>query len=98
MNQSGPPLRFWGKRIILTLFSLFFLWFGIDLLRAAYGLETPFKFIVTFFASNLIILISAVLGLGFILSMIRRIRYGRESAEPETREVLSDDDGSSPDS
>lgn len=95
MDQSGPPLRFWVKRILLTLLSIFFLWFGIDLLRAAYGLSSPFEFIATFFASNLIILISAVLGLGFVLSMIRRFRHGRESAETEQQEVLSDDDGSS---
>ncbi len=74
MAGSGVPLSFLISRVLLTLLSLFFLWFGIDLLRAAYGLNSPFEFIATFFASNLIILISAVLGLGFVLSIIRRLR------------------------
>ncbi len=93
MDQSGPPLKFWFKRILLTALSGLFLWFGIDLLRAAYGLDSPFEFIATFFASNLIILISAVLGLGFILSMIRRIRNGPEIAEPEPVREDGEDDG-----
>ena len=83
MDQSGPPLKFWSKRILLTLLSGFFLWFGIDLLRAAYGLGSPLEFIAVFFSSNLIILISATLGLGFVLSMIRRARHGPESPAPQ---------------
>jgi len=94
MDQSGPPHIFWPKRILLTVLSGVFLWFGIDLLRAAYGLGSPFKFIATFFASNLIILISAVLGLGFILSMIRRIKNGPESPEPESQPEGGEEDGS----
>ena len=82
MDQSGSPVRFWFKRTLLTLLSGFFLWFGIDMLRAAYGLSSPFEFIAVFFASNFIILISAVLGLGFVLSMIRRLRNGEETAQP----------------
>jgi hypothetical protein len=36
----------------------------------AYQLQNPFYFIMTFFASNLIILISGVLLLGFVLRAI----------------------------
>ncbi|MBW1712486.1 MAG: hypothetical protein JRJ59_05005 [Deltaproteobacteria bacterium] len=74
MNRYLPAARFWISRLLLTGLSVFFLAFGLSLLKAAYGLKTPFEFIMTFFASNLIILISAALGLGFVLSMIRRLR------------------------
>jgi hypothetical protein len=49
--------------------GFFFLLFGIHLLIAAYRLNNPFWFIMTFFASNLIILISAALLVGFIIRM-----------------------------
>ena len=48
----------------------FFLAFGIILLISAYQLKDPFWFIMTFFASNLIILISAALLVGFIVQMV----------------------------
>jgi hypothetical protein len=38
----------------------FFLIFGIDLLVASYRLDNPYEFIMCFFASSLIIMISAV--------------------------------------
>lgn len=57
------------KMIVLILVSLFFLAMGIDLLISAYGLDDPFAFIMVFFASNLMILISAALCLGFALRL-----------------------------
>ena len=68
------------KLIGLILISLFFLVLGIDLLMAAYDLNNPFSFVMTFFASNLMILISAVLALGFIL---RLRRIFKNDPEPE---------------
>ena len=56
---------------------MFFLLFGIYILIAAYHLKNPYAFIMTFFASNLIILISAVLVLGFILRMIKVFKLTR---------------------
>jgi Kef-type K+ transport system membrane component KefB len=50
--------------------GVFFLLFGVFILISAYNLDNPFWFIMTFFASNLIILISGALLLGFILRMI----------------------------
>jgi hypothetical protein len=43
-------------------------------LISAYALNNPFEFIITFFAANLIILISAALCLGFVLQFIRLFR------------------------
>ncbi len=66
----------WIRNVGLTLGGIFFLLFGIQLLVAAYNLNNPSYFIMTFFASNLIILISAVLVLGFFLRMVKRFREG----------------------
>ena len=71
----------WIRNVGLAAGGLFFLLFGIQLLVAAYNLNNPSYFILTFFASNLIILISAVLVLGFILRMVKRIREGESTEE-----------------
>lgn len=59
----------WTRQIVLIFAGCFFLLFGIYLLIAAYQLNHPGYFIMTFFASNLIILISAALLVGFILQL-----------------------------
>ena len=61
----------WFRQVILILAGCFFLTFGIHILIAAYELKDPYSFIMTFFASNLIILISATLIFGFIFRMIK---------------------------
>ncbi|HDR14229.1 MAG TPA: hypothetical protein ENN79_01840 [Desulfobacteraceae bacterium] len=63
-------MRWWVIHAGLSLTSVFFLLFGIDLLVASYRLSDPFYFIMTFFSSNLIILISAALLTGFCWRMI----------------------------
>lgn len=60
----------WIRQIIFVLVGCFFLVFGIHVLLLAYQLKDPFSFIMTFFASNLIILISATLVVGFIIRMV----------------------------
>ncbi len=74
MRDDGGATFFWISRVGLTGLSAFFVFMGVDLLRSAYRLENPGWFIMTFFAANLIILIAATLGLGFTLSMIRRVK------------------------
>ena len=64
----------WIRQIILTLVGGFFLFFGVNLLILAYHLNDPFGFIMTFFASSLMILISAALLLGFIVKMVGACR------------------------
>ena len=64
----------WTAQIVCILISLFFLVFGIDLIRGAYGLNDPFSFIMTFFAASFIILISLTLVLVFTIKMIRVYR------------------------
>lgn len=64
----------WIKNIALVLLSCFFLLFGIMVLISAYKLNNPFDFIMSFFSSNLIILISATLLFGFLYRIYRRLR------------------------
>lgn len=70
----------WLRQIALVLAGCFFLVFGIHVLVASYSLNDPYSFIMAFFASNLIILISATLILGFV---IRMIRVGRVTKDDE---------------
>ncbi len=70
----------WICQILLLLVSIFFLVFGLDLLAAAYRLEDPFTFIMTFFAASFVVLISAALAVTFVIKMVRvyrRIRSPR---------------------
>lgn len=70
----------WIKKLALMLMACGFLIFGIQMLIAAYALENPLHFVVTFFSANLIILISAALlvGFGFLIAAgLRADRSGR---------------------
>lgn len=62
-------MLWWIIQIFFTLLGCFFLLFGIFVLISAYHLDNPAWFVMTFFASNLIILISVTLLVGFILRM-----------------------------
>lgn len=50
----------WFKQAAMTILSVGFLVLGVETLVAAYRLENPLNFIMVFFSSNLIILISFV--------------------------------------
>jgi hypothetical protein len=67
--------------VVLALIALFFILFGIDLLYTAYQITEPFSFVMTFFASNLIILISATLLLIFVLKIVATIRESKDREE-----------------
>jgi hypothetical protein len=60
----------WTRQVVLILVGAFFLYYGIELLISSYGLKEPHTFLMTFFASNFIILISAALIVGFAYRMI----------------------------
>jgi TRAP-type C4-dicarboxylate transport system permease small subunit len=64
----------WLFQLAMTLVCIFFLVFGIDILRGAYHLTDPFSFIMTFFSASFVILISVALGISFIIKMIRVYR------------------------
>lgn len=55
----GTP-RWWIRNAVIALGSAFFLAFGVEALVAAYRLRNAHEFIVYFFSSSFIILISLV--------------------------------------
>jgi len=67
----------WVRQVVLILIGVFFLLFGIQLLISAYQLKDPFSFLMTFFASNFIILISATLVVGFAYRLISAYRQSK---------------------
>jgi hypothetical protein len=71
-QSESPRLLVFLGRIALGIVEVFFLLFGIYLLILAYHLTDPLSFIMTFFASNLVILISAVLLLGLVLKFRKK--------------------------
>jgi len=75
MEKTSPWL---ATLVVLALIAIFFILFGINLLYMAYQISEPFSFIMTFFASNLIILISATLLLIFVLKIVTNIRKSKE--------------------
>jgi len=60
----------WIWQSILVIFCGFFLVLGIQILIKSYQLDNPLYFMMIFFSSNLIILISLVLMVGFLYRMI----------------------------
>ena len=78
-GRGMSTILWWTKQVILSLACCFFILFGVYLLVASYHLEDPFSFVMTFFASNLIILISAALLAGFLYRMITRGMRGDAS-------------------
>lgn len=50
----------WGKTILIAVFSVIFLIFGIETIIGAFHLHNPIEFIMYFFSASLIILVSLV--------------------------------------
>jgi len=74
----GKGGLWWIGQIVLLLLALFFLGFGVHVLILAYHLKDPSHFILTFFASNFIILISGVIAIGLVLRMRRSVTHRKE--------------------
>jgi len=76
----------WIWQIVLIFLAVFFLVLGIQVLIYAYQLEDPFNFVLSFFSSNLMILISLVLLTGFIYRIIGVYRLvGKKRRRSEDR-------------
>ena len=74
----------WIRQVVLVMVGCFFLVFGVHVLIAAYQLKDPFNFIMTFFASNLIILISATLVAGFIIRMVKAYKMSERGEKGDS--------------
>jgi putative effector of murein hydrolase LrgA (UPF0299 family) len=75
------PIPRWAIQVLLALIAIFFILFGINLLYMAYQLGEPFSFVMTFFASNLIILISAALLFSFVVKIVTTLKKTKEKEE-----------------
>ena len=84
-------MMFWViRQVLLILVGCFFFAFGVSVLIESYGLKDPFSFVLTFFASNLMILISAAILLGLILRLVSFYRQRRvEVVGPENTNDVS---------
>ncbi|SPD75037.1 conserved hypothetical protein [uncultured Desulfobacterium sp.] len=71
----------WIRQVILTVVACFFCVFGIHALIAAYKLKDPFTFIMAFFSSNLIILISATVVAGLVIRMVKACKNSKNTTE-----------------
>ena len=69
----------WIRQVVLILIGAFFLYYGIQLLISSYDLNDPFIFIMTFFASNFIILISGTLIFGFAYRIFRAFKQSTKN-------------------
>ena len=69
-ETGGVSIYWWIRQIILILIAGFYLIFGIQLLISAYQLNEPGTFILTFYASNFMILFSGALLVGFIYRLV----------------------------
>ena len=67
------------RNILIGILSSFFLFWGITLLLSAYKLKNPLEFIMLFFSSNFIILIS---GAGILYAAFRLWRNYKENIRP----------------
>jgi len=84
-----PENIWWIRTIVLFLAGIGFLLFGIQLLVSAYHLNDPFYFILTFFSSNLIILISAAIVIELGWQMVLAFRETNDQ-EDEPSEMDND--------
>jgi len=71
----------WIRQVVLILIGAFFLYYGIQLLISSYDLKDPFIFIMTFFAANFIILISATIVFGFAYRIVIAFRQSKKVDE-----------------
>lgn len=83
-------LLWWTACSASAILSIFFLFVGISLCIASYNLNHPYQFILTFFASNLIILISVVVIIAVIIRIISRLRHGDLQPDVESPRVTAD--------
>jgi hypothetical protein len=84
LNRIYFKYFWWVWQLILLIVTGFFLLLGIEIVIYAYRLKNPYNFILSFFASNLIIMISLVILAGIIYRMIgvyRLIRHKKNGIQ-----------------
>lgn len=64
----------WISKLVIGIVSLFFLARGIDVLVHSYSLNNPAEFIMYFFSSSMLILVSAVGVIYSAVKIFKRVR------------------------
>jgi hypothetical protein len=85
-EHTGVSSYWWIRQIILIGIAGFYLVLGIQLLVSAYQLNEPATFILTFYASNFMILFSGALLVGFIYRLV--VTYRRSKKAPPQSPTL----------
>jgi len=67
-------LFWWTSKLFIGIVSLFFLAWGIDVLVFSYTLNNPLEFLMYFFSSSMLILVSAVGIIYCAFRVFRRIK------------------------
>jgi len=75
--KSMVSCLWWGKMILIGIFSLFFLVFGIETLIGAFHLKNPLEFIMYFFSASFMILVSLVGILYPVFQIHAHLKTGR---------------------
>lgn len=70
------PFLWWGKQFLIACVALFFLVFGLETLIGSFHLKNPMEFIMYFFSSSLMVLISLVGLLYPVLRIHARLKNG----------------------
>jgi len=73
-------LLWWIKQIVISFISVFFLITGIEILIGSYRLNNPLEFVMYFFSSSMVILVS----IAFLAYPVTRI-YGRFFGKKEAK-------------
>ncbi|OPL11504.1 MAG: hypothetical protein AVO39_05360 [delta proteobacterium MLS_D] len=73
-------LFWWTKQLVILFVSGFFLYRGVRVLIGCYGLDDPFSFIMYFFSSSLLILVSASIMLYPVFKIYGRLTGGGRTA------------------
>lgn len=84
-------IHWWVRQVVFSLCACFFLLFAVHILLAAFRLEDPLYFIMTFLSSTFMISVSGAILAGLLWQMMR---FRRSSAEGEEKGERSAEDES----
>jgi len=83
-------ILWWVRQVVFSLCACFFLLFAVHILLAAFGLEDPLYFIMTFLSSTFMIAISGAILAGLVYRMIRFFRSSGKGEENRGRSEEKD--------
>lgn len=73
-ERGMDTLFWWASKLLIGMASLFFFAWGIDVLVFSYTLNNPLEFLMYFFSSSMLILVSIVGIIYCVFRVFRRIK------------------------